>query len=82
MTYTQKQKDEAFYQKRCLKTIKSDLEDLIDLATKCDMHDLSIMLKDLQDDVQTRIGEVDDILHADYMERLQEDVRSYFAAVM
>ena len=82
MTYTQKQIDEAYEQKEGLKDMIRHLEALSDLASENDMPDLGMMVQDLQSDVETRLDEVNEIIRADYRQQVEDELRSYFAAVI
>ena len=82
MKYTQHQIDEAYSQKEGLQDMIRHLEALSDLASENDMPDLGMMVQDLQSDVETRLDEVNEIIRADYRQQVEDELRSYFAAVM
>ena len=81
MRYTQNQIDTAYDQKEVLPDMKRHLDALIDLAAKNDMPDLGMMAQDLASDVQTRLDEIDEIIHWDHCRQAEEELREYMAAV-
>ena len=82
MRYTQNQIDTAYDQKEGLQDMQRHLNALCDLAAENDMPDLGMMAHDLLSDVQTRLGEVNEIIRWGHRRQVAEDIREYFAAVI
>lgn len=82
MRYTQNQIDTAYDQKEGLQDMQRHLDALIDLAAENDMPDLGMMAQDLISDVQTRLGEVNEIINWDRRRQVEEELTEYFAAVI
>lgn len=82
MKYTQYQIEEAYEQREGLQDMLRHLSALCDLATENGMPDMAMMAQDLQNDAETRLQEVNEIISWDYRRKVEEDLREYFAAVV
>lgn len=82
MKYTQHQIDEAYSQKEGLQDMIRHLNAMIDLAAENDLPDMGQMAQDMLSDVQTVLGEVQEIIDFDCRCQAETEIADYFGALI